>query len=206
MIEQEPGEGLGLLEVGEVPGALEHAQPRARDATRGSPRPARAAWPDPRCRRARASACGSPASVVAGIPVGERLAAARVALALGRDHHLAVGAHERGRVAVRARREPQREHGVGDRLDAAARTVAARASQFSRMPEARRGAGQHEPVDPLGLVHREPHADGAAEREPAERDALEPALVERSRARRARAPRPTARACRRGRRRGPGWS
>ena len=115
---------------------------------------------------------------VAGIPVGERLAAAGVALGLGRDHHRAVGAHELGVLAVRPRREPQREHRVGDRLHALGAHGRGALQPVLAQPEAGRRARQHEAVDPLGRVHREPHPDGAAEREAAERDALEAALVE----------------------------
>ena len=155
---------------------------------------ARAAWPDPRHPRAPAWARGSS-------PAHLRAPSRRAPRSIPRTPRARPRPSSRGR----RRRVPARRGasaGVNHSRSTAsaiasmpsARTVAARASQFSGVPKRADVQARTSRSIRCGRVHREPHADDSAEREAAERDALQPALVEQSRARRARAPRPSARA------------
>src|SRR5713226_9398164 len=96
--------------------------------------------------------------LLAYVPTRDRLAAARVPLAVGRKEHLAVASE-----VSEARREPAAEDRVGDRFDAV-RAHGRRAFEpCLRLAEPRRGASERELVDALRVVDCDAHSYGAAQ-------------------------------------------
>ena len=181
---QQSVELVGLLDVREVRGVGDHHEARAGDRRRRSPRPrpggdGRVVGARDRERRAPRSRRARPR----GSQRGERLAAARVALGRRRRGTSRGSAGTSPNAGVNQRAE----HRVGDRLQPVARARArARSCHCCGLAEARRRARERRAVEPLGRVEREPHADGAAEREADEGEPL--ALHAASRTRRARSP------------------
>ena len=110
----------------------------------------------------------------AQVEVGDRLAAARVALGRRGGDHRAVARDELGMRLRERRREPASDDGVGDHGRACPPCGRARRARPSSTRRQERGrADQDQLLDPLRRVDREPLADHAADRQPAVGGALE---------------------------------
>ena len=171
MVEQDAVECLRLLDVREVRRVVEDREPRAGDRTgevlgvarrRGHVVGAR----DDERRRL------DPPDGPSRVPVGERLAARRVALARDGLEHRAEARDDVGVVARERGREAP-EHGLGDRGRSTGTHGAGPVVPHRRLAEARRRAGEDEPVDAIRRVQSERHPDRAAERDAAERRLLD---------------------------------
>ena len=112
------------------------------------------------------------AELVPHVPPGERFAAARVALGIAGQEDFAELPD-----AAERRREPAREHRVDDRLQAALADRRGSLAPRLGLAEARGRRGEHEFLDAFGRVEREPHTDGAAERQTDDGERVGPGLA-----------------------------
>ena len=129
-------------------------------------------------RRARPGSPGRPApattsvgAVIAGqvgpqVHRGDRLAAGGVPVRRRRGQHRPVSLYDRRRAVGQGRGEPAGHAPVGDRRRSAGADRGGPVPPALRPAEPGRRAEQRQPVDPLGRVRGQPHADHAAEGQP----------------------------------------
>ena len=175
--EDEPGDGARALDVREVRGARQHHEVGALD--RIGDRAAVLGWGG-RIVRARDHERAGPDAreALAQVERADRVAARRIALGRRLQQHPADPVDRRGRRGPEPRREPALEHRRGDRLHAARADGRGALGPKLRRSEQRGGRAQHEPIDALGRLAREPHAHHPAQRDAAQRHALELEAVE----------------------------